>query len=145
MQFVDEVEKDDFARKALNHVVSSGAEPLVILELLFHHVKGNYWLGASPRDWNAFKSELKALRRKALAFAATIRQLGGLRIFSIPLLTPEAFLAREGGTFAWRQTTESPVEVFWSSAAEALTKLADYITLFITEGDKTWDVRDSGR
>ena len=140
---MDEADEDGHGLIALNRVTRSEAERFVVLELLFHHVNGNYGLGASPRDWKAFRSELNGVRRKALAFASEIRQLRELRIFAVPLI-PAAFLAREGGAFPWRQTIDSPHEVFWSSAAKGLTELADYIKYVITEGDKTWDFRDFG-
>jgi len=142
-RFLDEADEDGHGLIALNRVTRSEAERFVVLELLFHHVNGNYGLGASPRDWKAFRSELNGVRRKALAFASEIRQLRELRIFAVPLI-PAAFLAREGGAFPWRQTIDSPHEVFWSSAAKGLTELADYIKYVITEGDKTWDFRDFG-
>jgi hypothetical protein len=132
------------AWKALKRVTHSEAERFVVLELLFHHVSGNYWLGASPKDWKAFKGQLNAVRRRALDFSSAIKQFGESRIFSLPLLTAAAFLAREGRAFPWRQKKESPVEVYWSSAAEALTKLADYIKYVLTEGDEIWDFRDFG-
>src|SRR5579862_2250432 len=99
--FLHEAEKDGLAWIALKHLTHSDAERFVVLELLFHHVNGNYWLGASPREWKAFKGKLNAVRGKALDFSSTIKELGELRIFSVRLLTPAAFLAREGGAFLW--------------------------------------------
>jgi hypothetical protein len=141
-RFVHEIGDYGPALKALKRITGSEAERKIVLELLFHHVHGNYGFGASARDWKAFKSELNAVRRRALAFSSDMQRFSHLRIFSLNLLMPAAFLAREGDAFPWRQTTDSPHGVFLSSAAEELARLADYIDYVITAGDKTWNARD---
>jgi hypothetical protein len=141
--FLREADEDGRAVRALNRVAGSEAEIFVVLELLFHHVNGNYGFGAGPGDWEAFRNELNGVRKRALNFASEMQRLRHLRIFSLPFEMP-AFLAREGRAFPWRQTIEWPAEAFWGSAAEELTRLADYIKHVITQGDKTWDFRDFG-
>ena len=68
-RFLNEAKKDGYAWNTLKEVTRSEPQRQVVLELLFHHVMGNYGFGANPRDWEAFSNELESLCRRALALA----------------------------------------------------------------------------
>jgi hypothetical protein len=148
-RFSNEIEKNGRAHNALNRVARSEAQRAVVLELLFHEVMGNYWLGAGDRDWKGFKNRMNSLLKRAQNLAFEFQRFSHLMIFNVPLLEPAAFLAREGHDFPWRQTVDSLSDFWLSSAAKKLESqfrsVSDYVVdPFVTAGDKIWNVRVFG-
>src|SRR5437870_3701706 len=138
--FLDEMKRHSSAFKALKRVTHSDAEQAVVFELLFHHVNADYWAA----DWNAFRTQVNGSRRRGLALASEIEQLGPRKIFCISFLTREAFLAREGNVFLWRNMMGTRSNVLFAGAANALRTLYNYIDEVVAEGDSVWSLRDFG-
>jgi hypothetical protein len=133
-RFLKRAEEDGLL-SSFNRLTSSGlVKREVVLELLFHHVERKYGLGASEKDWNAFRTGLTSVSRKAHALAGEVEQLGKVEIFSLPSLTYVAFLSRVDNLFAWRRTAESSSVEPFNSLADRLRQFSDYIRDFEIEG-----------
>jgi hypothetical protein len=90
-------------RSDLNSLVRMGADPNVILELLFHHVRGEYGLGFTSRSWEAFCQSLSATRQVALKLASDLDRFSTLKVFSLPPILA-TFWAHNNGRFMWEHT-----------------------------------------